>query len=568
MSVKGFLINGVIEKYDYNALENKPSEGGGSGTGLTEEVKQALLTCFQKVAYTDANGQTYYQALYDALNATPKVLTSIDAAYTQSGEVLTTDTLDSLKKDIVVTAYYSDSTSATITDYTLSGSLTAGASTVTVYYNGMTDTISVTVTAVAGTYTVSNHLTGCTSSNSATTITEGSSYTATITANSGYTLTGATASVTVGGNTVPGAYSNGTISIANVTGDIVITVTAAARTVSSISAVFNQGNNVVYTTDSLNSLKQYLTVTATYSDSGSETVSDYTLSGTLEEGTSTITASYGGKTTTFDVTVTEFSTAPVIAQRNVVWDDPSRGTLVSSPGNGVTIWYPYEFSQETLESCQYWDAEHQYMNSKYWAGFKICTPKYITTANGQSWTNVPASNRFKHVLGKDGVRTNYFSITSTSDAIACNFSKESLNAVAANGMAASIPLADIDYCYAYWYKPMNASILPDGKQVGDIIFAGKYTPYYNLKNINEAPALSGISANFAQDGATITTSTDLSALKSMLSVTSEYADGKELPVNLDRVTLSGTLEEGVSVITATYNNKQATFDVTVTASEE
>lgn len=76
----------------------------------------------------------------------------------------------------------------------------------------------------------------------------------------------------------------------------------------SISAEFTQGLNVIYDTDSLDTLKQYLVVTATYSDSTTATVpgTDYTLSGTLTEGTSTITVSYGGKTTTFNVTVTEY----------------------------------------------------------------------------------------------------------------------------------------------------------------------------------------------------------------------------------------------------------------------
>ena len=73
----------------------------------------------------------------------------------------------------------------------------------------------------------------------------------------------------------------------------------------SISAVFNQGQNIIYDTDSLDTLKQYLVVTATYDDSSTETVTTYTLSGTLTVGTSTITVSYAGKTTTFDVTVTE-----------------------------------------------------------------------------------------------------------------------------------------------------------------------------------------------------------------------------------------------------------------------
>lgn len=70
----------------------------------------------------------------------------------------------------------------------------------------------------------------------------------------------------------------------------------------SISAVYTQ-SGTVYDTDSLDSLKSDLVVTATYSDSSTETVTTYTLSGTLETGTSTITVTYGGKTTTFDVTV-------------------------------------------------------------------------------------------------------------------------------------------------------------------------------------------------------------------------------------------------------------------------
>lgn len=74
---------------------------------------------------------------------------------------------------------------------------------------------------------------------------------------------------------------------------------------SSISAVFTQGQTVVYDTDSIDSLKSMLVVTATYSDSSTETVpgTDYTLSGTLVVGTSTITVSYRGKTTTFTVNV-------------------------------------------------------------------------------------------------------------------------------------------------------------------------------------------------------------------------------------------------------------------------
>lgn len=74
--------------------------------------------------------------------------------------------------------------------------------------------------------------------------------------------------------------------------------------VASITAVFNQGTAVIYDTDSLDDLKQYLTVTANYEGGASEVVTGYTLSGTLAVGTSVVTVAYGGKTATFNVTVT------------------------------------------------------------------------------------------------------------------------------------------------------------------------------------------------------------------------------------------------------------------------
>lgn len=77
------------------------------------------------------------------------------------------------------------------------------------------------------TYTVTNNLTNCASNNRATTIVEGSSYTATLTASDGYTLDGASISVLVNGENVTDfAYSNGVITIQNVMGNVVITATA------------------------------------------------------------------------------------------------------------------------------------------------------------------------------------------------------------------------------------------------------------------------------------------------------------------------------------------------------
>ena len=74
-------------------------------------------------------------------------------------------------------------------------------------------------------YSVTNNLTNCTNSNSTTQAIAGNSYTATISAKSGYELS--SISVTMGGADITStAVNGGNINIANVTGDIVITAVA------------------------------------------------------------------------------------------------------------------------------------------------------------------------------------------------------------------------------------------------------------------------------------------------------------------------------------------------------
>lgn len=115
------------------------------GSNLSTDVKDALLACFSHVAWTNEHGQDYYDALESALYP-PADLVSISAVYTQSGTVYDTDSLDSLKSDLVVTATYEDNTERTVTDYTLSGTLTVGTSAITVSYGGKTATFNVSVT--------------------------------------------------------------------------------------------------------------------------------------------------------------------------------------------------------------------------------------------------------------------------------------------------------------------------------------------------------------------------------------------------------------------------------------
>ena len=81
------------------------------------------------------------------------------------------------------------------------------------------------------TYTITRNLTNCTSSNTANSVNQGASYSATVTPNSGYELMNV--AITMGGTNVTSTvytYQNGNavINIPNVTGNVVITIQATA----------------------------------------------------------------------------------------------------------------------------------------------------------------------------------------------------------------------------------------------------------------------------------------------------------------------------------------------------
>lgn len=108
----------------------------------------------------------------------------------------------------------------------MTGELPDGTYTLKYELDGETVDIGTLVLGTVPTYySVTYNLTHCTSSNSSGTATGGASFTTNITAASGYALSSVT--VTMGGTDITStAVSGGTISIASVTGDIVITAVA------------------------------------------------------------------------------------------------------------------------------------------------------------------------------------------------------------------------------------------------------------------------------------------------------------------------------------------------------
>ena len=150
------LINGAVPEDVGKILKVKSVSGGkvsqweftsvsGGAGGMSQEAKTALLACIEKVAWAVPNGDAYYDALYDAL-MNEKVLQSISAVFTQGSVIIREgDDLSKLRPLLVVTAHYDDSTTKTLTTYTLSGTLSEGTSVITVAYGKTTTTFNVTV---------------------------------------------------------------------------------------------------------------------------------------------------------------------------------------------------------------------------------------------------------------------------------------------------------------------------------------------------------------------------------------------------------------------------------------
>lgn len=77
-----------------------------------------------------------------------------------------------------------------------------------------------------------------------------------------------------------------------------------------------------------------IVVTATYSDGSTETVTDYTLTGTIAEGSNTITVTYGGKTASFTVTGFELvAPDPVV---NLSLTDVTDNVIINKGTGGAT----------------------------------------------------------------------------------------------------------------------------------------------------------------------------------------------------------------------------------------
>lgn len=274
------------------------------------------------------------------------------------------------------------------------------------------------------------------------------------------------ASVSTGGLVT--GVSNGVATITARSGDKTATCTVTVSgfaTLASISAVYTQ-TDTVNTTDSLDSLRDDLVVTGTYSDSSTATITDYTLSGTLTAGTSTITVAYGGKTDTFDVTVAYPNTTAEIATSGKFLQHTTTGYTQRTKANaGITVLYNLDTPVSYFRPCGILPTDLTSATTDAMRDGNIYASLVGYDENGTelTFTNEHTGSESRWVQDINGTMTEYVR-PRTENPLSSQVYK----------MAFSVDTRYLDYSYIY-----------EG-ETGQVLFAGVNTPYYGMHNISEA----------------------------------------------------------------------------------
>lgn len=220
-------------------------------------------------------------------------------------------------------------------------------------------------------YTITNTLTNCTSSNSATSARKGFTYSAMLTAEAGYTMNGAAVTVTMDGVDITStAYANGVVTIAQLTGELVIVASAAEDT------------DLTWT-DSAGIDNEYIT-----------TITPHAFDGTLYAYPSIA----GGKIykTTNGKTWGELGLYVQKVHDNLV-------QYIASYGNRFIAFDNRLYYKECLDITQsaYWETNEHYVSA---TAIGLAETKYLFVHNGK-WVVVGSSNSssYKCVVFSRGV---------------------------------------------------------------------------------------------------------------------------------------------------------------------
>ena len=181
-------------------------------------------------------------------------------------------------------------------------------------------------------------------------------------------------------------------------------------------------------------------------------------------------------------------TSPKIAAENTAM---TSSTGVTKAWEGLCVTEPYTYTPDidTIKASDYYDAENDYVNTSYvLPGIKIYNPGVEYYEAGYATSGL--TNSSKCVFFRDGVYAANMSAAaldmSEPAEVQGNLSKSSTNSMYANSIVFVLSMLDKDDAYVYWCAPSANAIMPVGVRDGDIIFAGKNSPYYGMTNIDGA----------------------------------------------------------------------------------
>lgn len=207
---------------------------------LTPGQKQTLMEAINSMgAFNRPDGADVIAAFNEAWNTTITGITLNKSSTIIDGGGYDTLTATLVPSDAVGTITWSSSNTS-IATVNASGRVTAvadGNCTITASCAGVTATCAVTCTNTPEVFSITLNLTNCSATNTQTTVLEGSSYSTGFISDSGYEID--TVTCTMGG--VAQTVTDNTVSIANVTGAIVITATAIT------APTYTSGNGLSYT---------------------------------------------------------------------------------------------------------------------------------------------------------------------------------------------------------------------------------------------------------------------------------------------------------------------------------
>lgn len=359
----------VSSKVDSNDESITTSNGtykvnGSILTNLNEETSSSpdlpiLKQLIEQVKSLQGGDLTGYQKKNDAAQKTivedgKLYLTKLDGTKLDDGTTLPTGSGTSIDDTNTTTdkTWSSSKIDSQFKDIANNFKLVAGANNAIKLMFGTKELSSITInggtvdpTPTPNTYTVTNNLSNASTSNSATSVKEGTSYSATITASSGYRLKSVT--VTMGGVDITNtAYSNGRINISSVTGNIVITVTT--EYVSSEVTRYTITNNLSHASNSntATTIEEKSSYTATITADNNYRIKNVTVT------------MYGT-----DITNDVYSGGKIIIPRvigNIVITVTTE--YVSSGGDDsnkdrLLVWHD-EFDGETLDTSKWRYATH------------------------------------------------------------------------------------------------------------------------------------------------------------------------------------------------------------------